>query len=322
MRLKDKVAIITGGSKGIGFATADAFLREGAKVILTASSQESADAAVEKLKEKYPDSIIAGISPESGKIELCAGGVYRSNLQIRMCGHPGKQCRTFREYPFTEYTEEDFDRVMDLNVKGVFNATRAASECMIARGNGVIFEHFLHGEHQRTGQRYCISHLEICGKRADSFAGKRAGRRHPGQRGGSRNHRDRYDEGGPKDVIEPLDRTGFSKKAGTARGYPNALYSWHPTKLLHYRRCNERRRYGAVLTGGAAWDFWIYEKTDINESLKQYESAQGSGAPGCAYAPGVCAGKRFPAAGIFPFRRLIRQRRYGRIKQLRCSYIA
>ena len=40
--------------------------------------------------------------------------------------------------PFTEYTEETYDRVMDLNVKGIFTATRAASECMIAKGSGVI----------------------------------------------------------------------------------------------------------------------------------------------------------------------------------------
>ena len=63
MRLKDKVAIITGGSRGIGFATADKFLKEGAAVILTASTQESADRAVTKLKEKYPDAIVDGISP-------------------------------------------------------------------------------------------------------------------------------------------------------------------------------------------------------------------------------------------------------------------
>ena len=63
-RLKNKVAIITGGSRGIGFATADAFLREGAKVILCASTKESADKAVAQLKEKYSDSVVAGISPD------------------------------------------------------------------------------------------------------------------------------------------------------------------------------------------------------------------------------------------------------------------
>ena len=62
MRLKDKVAVITGGTRGIGFATAEAFLREGAKVILAGSSKASADKAVAQLKEKFPNAVIAGIS--------------------------------------------------------------------------------------------------------------------------------------------------------------------------------------------------------------------------------------------------------------------
>ena len=69
MRLKDKVAIITGGSRGIGYATVEKFLKEGATVILTASSQGSADKAVEQLKEKYPDATVAGISPNLSNLE-------------------------------------------------------------------------------------------------------------------------------------------------------------------------------------------------------------------------------------------------------------
>ena len=63
MRLKDKVAIITGGSRGIGFATAERFLQEGAKVIITASSEENAKKSAARLKELYPDSVVDGISP-------------------------------------------------------------------------------------------------------------------------------------------------------------------------------------------------------------------------------------------------------------------
>ena len=51
-RLKNKIAIITGGSRGIGYTTADAFLREGAIVIITASTYENAQKAKNSLKEK------------------------------------------------------------------------------------------------------------------------------------------------------------------------------------------------------------------------------------------------------------------------------
>lgn len=138
MRLKDKVAVITGGSRGIGYATADAFLREGATVIISTASKASADKAVASLREKHPNSIIAGISPDLSDLEE-----VRSIFKV-VTGRYGcidilvNNAGVSENTPFMEYTEEAFDKVMDLNVKGVFNATRAASECMVARGKGVI----------------------------------------------------------------------------------------------------------------------------------------------------------------------------------------
>ena len=138
MRLKDKVAIITGGSRGIGLATAEKFLQEGATVILTASTQASADKAVEQLRQKYPHATVAGISPNLADLNSVRQS-FREATQRYGCvdilvNNAGISERT----PFMEYTEETYDKVMDLNVKGVFNATRAASECMVARGHGVI----------------------------------------------------------------------------------------------------------------------------------------------------------------------------------------
>ena len=138
MRLKDKVAIITGGSRGIGYATADAFLREGAKVILTASSQESADKAVARLKEKHPGSTVAGISPNLADLKSVRDAFVIATAQYGCVDILVNNAGVSESTPFMEYTEETFDKVMDLNVKGVFNATRVAADCMTARGSGVI----------------------------------------------------------------------------------------------------------------------------------------------------------------------------------------
>lgn len=138
MRLKDKVAIITGGSRGIGYATADAFLREGATVILSASSQESADKAAAKLREKYPEATVGAISPDLASLASVRSAFKSATEKYGCVDILVNNAGVSESTPFSEYTEEAFDRVMDLNVKGVFNAARAASECMIARGSGVI----------------------------------------------------------------------------------------------------------------------------------------------------------------------------------------
>ena len=138
MRLQNKVAIITGGSRGIGYATAKAFLREGATVIITASTQASADKAVAKLKEAFPNATVAGISPNLSDLESVRKEFIIATAKYGCVDILVNNAGVSESTPFLQYTEEQFDRVMDLNVKGVFNATRAAADCMVARGSGVI----------------------------------------------------------------------------------------------------------------------------------------------------------------------------------------
>ena len=138
MKLKNKVAIITGGSRGIGFATADRFLAEGATVILTASSPATAQKAVALLQEKHPAATVAGISPDLTSLDAVREAFQRIAEQYGGIDILVNNAGISESTPLTAYTEELFDKVMDLNVKGVFNATRAASESMIARGAGVI----------------------------------------------------------------------------------------------------------------------------------------------------------------------------------------
>lgn len=138
MRLNQKVAVITGGSRGIGFATAEQFVKEGAIVILTASTQASAEKASAKLKENYPEAVVDGIAPNLASLDSLREAfgqiVNRYGRIDILVNNAGMSEST----PFSSYTEETFDKVMELNVKGVFNATRAAVEYMERQGSGVI----------------------------------------------------------------------------------------------------------------------------------------------------------------------------------------
>lgn len=138
MKFKDKVAIITGGSRGIGFATAEAFLKEGATVVITASTAENARHAADALKEKYPHATVEGISPELTSLEglkeaFCQVAQKYGSLDI-LVNNAGISERT----PLGDYSEALFDRVMDLNVKGVWAASQAAAAIMEKQGGGVI----------------------------------------------------------------------------------------------------------------------------------------------------------------------------------------
>ena len=139
MKLKNKVAIITGGSRGIGFATAEKFLEEGAVVILTASSQASADKAVEKLQGRYPHATVAGTAPDLSSLESVRaafqqvfdrfGGVdiLVNNAGIWRCWAS-----------FLETSIGDWKQFIDVNVMGTVYFTKAVLPGMLDRGWGRI----------------------------------------------------------------------------------------------------------------------------------------------------------------------------------------
>lgn len=138
MELKDKVAIVTGGSRGIGFATVEAFLKEGAAVVLCASRQETADRAAAGLKEKYPDARLEGIWPDLTNLEDVKAAFDRVAEQYGRIDILVNNAGVSESTPFSGYTEETFDKVMDLNVKGMFNCSKAAEAVMEKQGSGVI----------------------------------------------------------------------------------------------------------------------------------------------------------------------------------------
>ena len=138
MRLKNKIAVVTGGSRGIGYATVKAFLREGATVVLTASRQETAEKAVQQIRQEYPDKTVEGIWPNLGNLESVkkafAAIVEKYGRIDILVNNAGMSEST----PITDYTDALFDKVMNLNVYGAFDCTKVAVEYMIAQRQGVI----------------------------------------------------------------------------------------------------------------------------------------------------------------------------------------
>lgn len=138
MRLKNKVAIITGGSRGIGYATAEAFLREGAKVIITATSIDHVSESVEKLRAKYAESVVEGIAPNLESFDEVKQDFDEILSKFGKIDILVNNAGISESTPFMNYTDETFDKVLNLNVKGVYNATRAVVYGMIEKGSGVI----------------------------------------------------------------------------------------------------------------------------------------------------------------------------------------
>lgn len=136
--LKDKVVVVTGGTRGIGLAIVKKFLDNGATVVLCGSRQESADKAVAELKEKKSDYKVSGIAPKLSNSEVMYDALTKvvdeyGKVDI-LVNNAGISAREGIE----EYKDEDFDKILELNVKAVFAGTKAVVPLMKKNGGGVI----------------------------------------------------------------------------------------------------------------------------------------------------------------------------------------
>lgn len=134
--LKGKTAVVTGGTRGIGFAIVKKYLENGANVAIAGSRQATVEKAIEKLPE-YKDRVM-GIwpdlcSPEDVAAAFASVKERFGSLDI-LANNAGISSRT----NLYDYTVEEFSKIFDINVKAVFVCTQAAARIMKEQGGGVI----------------------------------------------------------------------------------------------------------------------------------------------------------------------------------------
>lgn len=134
--LKGKVAVVTGGTRGIGFATVKKFLDNGAKVAVLGSGQETVDKALAELKENYAEENFIGLCPKLSNPkeikEAFAKVVEQFGSLDILVNNAGISARE----SLFDYKTEDFERIMDINVNSVFVGTKEAAEIMKEQGHG------------------------------------------------------------------------------------------------------------------------------------------------------------------------------------------
>ena len=163
--LNGKVAIVTGGTRGIGYAIVKKYLENHATVILCGSRPETAEKAVSKLKAANPDWPVEGISPDLGNYEAVKAafdGVREKYGRIDiLVNNAGMSSST----PLSDFTPELFRKIMALNVDAAFYCTLAVADAMAAQGSGCILNtsSMVSRDGQPSGVAYPTSKAAING---------------------------------------------------------------------------------------------------------------------------------------------------------------
>ena len=138
MMLQGKVAIVTGGTRGIGLAIVRTYLQNGAKVALFGSREETVNKALDELKAENADWEVIGMAPDltdyaavKAAVDDVAHHFGKVDILVNNAGISARE-------PLEAYEPESFKRIMDLNVTALFNGCKAVEPIMKAQGGGCI----------------------------------------------------------------------------------------------------------------------------------------------------------------------------------------
>ncbi len=136
--LKDKIAVVTGGTRGIGYAIVKKYLENGAKVILFGSRLETVEKALSSLKSENPSWPVEGFHPNlydakevAKTIEDIKEKYGRIDILVNNAGISDST-------KADAYEDGQFEKVMDLNVNAIFHAVQPAVKIMKEQGGGCI----------------------------------------------------------------------------------------------------------------------------------------------------------------------------------------
>jgi len=138
MKLKDKVAIIAGGTKGIGLGIALEFVREGAKVVVGGTTDKNGQAAIDEIKAAGGDGLfvncdVANLNDLDKIIGVAVDQFGRVDIYVANAG-----INDANKTHFLDITPEQYDRIMAVNLKGMFFGGQKAAQQMVAQGQGGV----------------------------------------------------------------------------------------------------------------------------------------------------------------------------------------
>lgn len=136
--LKDKVAVVTGGTRGIGYAIVKKYLENGAKVVLFGSRAETVGKALASLKAENPDWVVEGAYPNLMDEEAVAKAIQDVKEKYGKIDILVNNAGVSDSTKVDNYEDGQFEKVIKLNVNAIFNAVRPTVKIMKEQGGGCI----------------------------------------------------------------------------------------------------------------------------------------------------------------------------------------